>query len=44
VNYGVFLAILGEPPGGVDEDRFVASWVEMVLGLLGAPPGPGAGA
>jgi AcrR family transcriptional regulator len=36
VNYGVFLAILGEPPGGVDEDRFVASWVEMVLGLLGA--------
>jgi AcrR family transcriptional regulator len=39
VNYGVFLAILGEPPGGVDEDRFVAAWVDMVLGLLG-PAGP----
>jgi AcrR family transcriptional regulator len=41
VNYGVFLSILGEPPGGVDEDRFVASWVDMVLGLLRAPEGGG---
>jgi AcrR family transcriptional regulator len=41
VNYGVFLSILGEPPGGVDEDRFVASWVEMVLGLLRGGHGSG---
>jgi len=30
VNHGVFLAMLDEPPGGVDEDRFVAAWVHMV--------------
>ena len=34
VNYGVFLAMLGEPPAGVDEDAFVAAWVAMVEGLL----------
>lgn len=34
VNYGVFLAMLGEPPGGVDEDAFVAAWVAMVEGML----------
>jgi hypothetical protein len=30
VNYGVFLAMLDEPPGGVDEDAFVETWVAMV--------------
>jgi hypothetical protein len=34
VNYGVFLAMLDEPPGGVDEDAFIETWVAMVDGMV----------
>jgi hypothetical protein len=30
VNHGVLVAMLDEPPAGVDEDRLLAGWVDMV--------------
>jgi len=30
VNHGVLVAMLDEPPAGVDEDRLLAAWVDMV--------------
>ncbi|MGH2811423.1 MAG: TetR/AcrR family transcriptional regulator [Actinomycetota bacterium] len=34
VNYQMVQFHFGRPPGEVDEDRFVAAWVDMVEGLV----------
>ncbi|MEU4536974.1 helix-turn-helix domain-containing protein [Streptosporangium sp. NPDC023825] len=37
INYQLFEETVGEPPGRVERDRFVASWVRLALGLLPRP-------
>ncbi|GAA3809057.1 TetR/AcrR family transcriptional regulator [Sphaerisporangium flaviroseum] len=37
VHYRLFQDTVGEPPGRVERDRFVASWVRLSMGLLSAP-------
>lgn len=46
VNYRVLDVMTGKPPGGVDEDAYVAAWVDLAEGFIGswkdkesAPPG-----
>jgi AcrR family transcriptional regulator len=34
VNFPLMETLFGEPPAGVDEERFVATWVEETLALL----------
>lgn len=34
LQYRAIEAILGEPPGGMDEERFLAAWVDMLVGGL----------
>ncbi|RJL33148.1 TetR/AcrR family transcriptional regulator [Bailinhaonella thermotolerans] len=34
VHYWMFLDTVDEPPGQVDRDRFVQSWVRLALGML----------
>ena len=36
VHYHLMQTVFGEPPPGVDEDRYVDAWVETTLTLLGA--------
>ncbi|GAA4204562.1 TetR/AcrR family transcriptional regulator [Streptosporangium oxazolinicum] len=37
LQYQLFEETVGEPPGRVERDRFVASWVCLALGLLPRP-------
>ncbi|MGJ6963554.1 TetR/AcrR family transcriptional regulator [Streptosporangium sp. G11] len=37
VQYQLFEETVGEPPGRVERDRFVTSWVHLALGLLPRP-------
>jgi AcrR family transcriptional regulator len=34
VNRGVLMAMLGEPPAGVEDERFLATWVDAVARMV----------
>lgn len=42
VQYRAAEAILGEPPGGMGEERFLGAWVDMLAGGLSWPSSPAA--
>jgi hypothetical protein len=42
VNHWLACSQMHAPPLGVDEERFIDSWVRLALGLVAAPADPGA--